>query len=300
MAFRRPLKLNGSNLQEMSDTDIDNIRTRAAQLYSSAPSVRINYTSSGGNMGTFYDSRKTAGAHKTSATSYPSESTTPEPGTVTVSYSRMNQVADNTSYPGISGGMPCYYDSSGNIREMTWDDFNDTFGSGTRSKIKANSSYNGHVLSTSTSVSGYNRVGSNPVYVNTIANVAAYTGSGIPETLDQPKNSGVYYLHRRNSSSVSYTSINNPIVLNSSNLRQANGSTFDSFLKTWAKHYISEVNPLRYNVNGSGTSISTFTDTILNGSGNRQTRFVNANDYRAQEFPNGSAVTNRTYTLKIN
>jgi hypothetical protein len=41
-------------------------------------------------------------------------------------------------------------------------------------------------------------------------------------------------------------------------------------------------------------------DTRLNGSGNYQTRFVNANDYRAQEFPNGSATTINTYYLKIN
>ena len=42
------------------------------------------------------------------------------------------------------------------------------------------------------------------------------------------------------------------------------------------------------------------TNTILNGSGNYQTRFVNSNDYRAQEFPNGTAVTANTYYLKIN
>ena len=41
-------------------------------------------------------------------------------------------------------------------------------------------------------------------------------------------------------------------------------------------------------------------DTRLNGSGNYQTRFVNTNDYRAQEFPNGSATTVNTYYLKIN
>ena len=40
-------------------------------------------------------------------------------------------------------------------------------------------------------------------------------------------------------------------------------------------------------------------NTILNGSGNRQTRFVNADDYRAQEFPNGSPVTINTYKLFI-
>ena len=42
------------------------------------------------------------------------------------------------------------------------------------------------------------------------------------------------------------------------------------------------------------------TDTKLDGSGNYQTRFVNANDYRAQEFPNGTAVTANTYRLRIN
>ena len=40
-------------------------------------------------------------------------------------------------------------------------------------------------------------------------------------------------------------------------------------------------------------------DTILNGSGNRQTRFVNADDYRAQEFPDGTPVTAATYFLRI-
>ena len=39
-------------------------------------------------------------------------------------------------------------------------------------------------------------------------------------------------------------------------------------------------------------------DTRMNGS-NYQTRFVNANDYRAQEFPGGSATTVATYNLRI-
>ena len=41
-------------------------------------------------------------------------------------------------------------------------------------------------------------------------------------------------------------------------------------------------------------------DTKLNGSGNYQTRFVGLDDYRAQEFPNGSAATISTYYLRIN
>ena len=41
-------------------------------------------------------------------------------------------------------------------------------------------------------------------------------------------------------------------------------------------------------------------DTRLDGSGNYQTRFVNADDYRAQEFPNGNPQTISTWTLKVN
>ena len=38
---------------------------------------------------------------------------------------------------------------------------------------------------------------------------------------------------------------------------------------------------------------------ILNGSGSHQTRFVNTDDYRAQEFPDGTPVTAATYFLRI-
>ena len=45
-----------------------------------------------------------------------------------------------------------------------------------------------------------------------------------------------------------------------------------------------------------GTGIA---DTRLNGSGNYQQRFVNADDYRAQEFPDGSPTTINTYYLRL-
>ena len=58
---------------------------------------------------------------------------------------------------------------------------------------------------------------------------------------------------------------------------------------------------LSYNIGSSGsgnTRGSGMADTILNGSGNYQTRQVNNDDYRAQEFPNGSATT--AYILLTN
>ena len=40
-------------------------------------------------------------------------------------------------------------------------------------------------------------------------------------------------------------------------------------------------------------------DTRLNGSRNNQQTFINANDYRTQEFPNGTQTTIATHNLKI-
>ena len=57
---------------------------------------------------------------------------------------------------------------------------------------------------------------------------------------------------------------------------------------------------LSYNFNGSGINLgSGMTDTILNGSGNYQTRYVGLDDYRTQEFPNGSPATITTRNLRI-
>ena len=44
---------------------------------------------------------------------------------------------------------------------------------------------------------------------------------------------------------------------------------------------------------------SAMVNTKLDGTGNYQTRQV-GDDYRAQEFPNGTAQTISTYNLRIN
>jgi hypothetical protein len=58
---------------------------------------------------------------------------------------------------------------------------------------------------------------------------------------------------------------------------------------------------LTYNIDGSGTAKGSamVNTTLSGGSGNYQTRFVSADDYRAQEFPNGTPSTANTYVFKI-
>jgi len=51
---------------------------------------------------------------------------------------------------------------------------------------------------------------------------------------------------------------------------------------------------------GDDVLTSDFPTDIDYGSGDYQTRYVNTDDYRAQEFPNGTSTTINTYYLNIN
>ena len=92
----------------------------------------------------------------------------------------------------------------------------------------------------------------------------------------------------------------------SNNLQVFPEATFESLIQEWIRYTaVSSTDgySLSYNIGTSGsgnTRGSGIADTRLNGSGNYETRFVNANDYRAQEFPNGTATTIATYFLRIN
>ena len=156
-------------------------------------------------------------------------------------------------------------------------------------------------INTSTSVTGSTLVSSTAVFTDTRANTSAYTASGIPETQDQPTTIQNYYLHRVNGSDTSYTL---PLFVTASDqLQTYPEATFESLTQEWIR-YTAASSTDGYSISysySSGTNRgSGMGDTRLNGSGNYQTRFVNANDYRAQEFPNGSQTTINTYYLKIN
>ena len=96
------------------------------------------------------------------------------------------------------------------------------------------------------------------------------------------------------------------IIDASNNLQTYPEATFESLMQEWIRYTaVSSTDgySLSYNIgtSGSGNTRGTgMADTRLNGSGNYQTRFVNTDDYRAQEFPNGTATTINTYYLRIN
>jgi len=311
MAVRKPLYEVSGNLREMSTAMVDSIVDQVIYQYSLNPSVVLSVVGSGGNLGTITDTRKQAGSYSTSTTAYPTEATTAEPSTVTVSYSKINQTTATVTPTTDTGKTwPSYYNASGQIQAMNLQDVKDTFlhpaidllTAATTTTQQAGT----YFISSSSSVAGATEVSGSatPIFSDTRADTSLYTAGGIPETLDQPTTITNYYLHRVNGSAPSFTL---PYYVNASNnIQQFTSATFNSLLQEWIRYTAassSDGYSISYNLGTSGSGNirgSGMGDTVLNGSGNYQTLFVNADDYRAQEFPDGTAVTANTYYLRIN
>jgi hypothetical protein len=309
MAVRKPLYEVSGNLREMSTAMVDSIVDQVIYQYSLNPSVTLSVVGSGGNLGTITDTRKQAGSYSTSTTAFPSEATTAEPSTVTVSYSKINSSTASVSPTTDTGKTwPSYYNASGQIQAMNLQDVKDTFlhpaidllTAATTTTQQAGTYH----ISSSSSVTGSTLVSATPVFSDTRADTSLYTAGSIPETLDQPTTITNYYLHRVNGSAPSFTL---PYYINaSSNIQQFTSATFNSLVQEWIRYTAAssaDGYSISYNLGTSGsgnTRGSGMGDTILNGSGNYQTLYVNTDDYRAQEFPDGTAVTANTYYLRIN
>jgi len=309
MAVRTPLINDSGNVKEMSSAQVDEIVDQVVYQYSLNPSVALSVVGSGGNLSSIDDTRLQAGATSTSATAFPSEATTAEPSTVTVSYDRLNSTnASVTPTTDTGKTWPAYYNASGHIQAMSLQDVKDTFLHPAIDLLTASTTTTQqagtYTISTSTSLAGATNVSATPIYQDTRADTSLYTASGIGETLDQPTTITNYYLHSIDGSDTSYTV---PFYINASNhLQEFDAATFESLIQGWIRYTAASSTDgysISYSIgtSGSGNTRGTaIVDTKLNGSGNYQTRFVNDDDYRAQEFPNGTPTTISTYNLYIN
>ena len=310
MAVRKPLYVASNNLREMTTAMVTEICQAAVYQYSLNPGVTLTVNAGNGTIGSINDTRKQAGAQSTSTTAFPSEGTTAEPGTVTVAYN--NVVSTDASLtPTADTGKtwPVYYNSSGQIQAMNLTDVKDTFlhpaidlltaATTTTQQAGTYTIHTATTLAGATEVSGANT----PIFTDTRADTGAYSAGSIPETQDQPTTITNYYLHRIDGSNTSYTE---PYYLNgSNNIVEYTAATFNGLLQEWMRKTAADSSDgyaisftlgttATGNTRGSGMA-----DTILDGSGNYQTRQVNNDDYRAQEFPNGSSTTAATYYLRI-
>ena len=308
MAVRQPLYYNSGNLQEMTTAMVGEIVDQVVYQYSLSPSVPLTVVGSSGSLSAISDTRLQAGASTTDVTNFDTEAETPNVSTVTVTYDKITETR-TAGTPTVDTGKtwPVYYTSGGAIQSMNLQDVKDTFlhpaidllTAATTTTQQAGT----HFISSATSVSGSTRVSATPVFTDTRANAAAYTAGGIGETQDQPTTITNYYLYTVNGSDTSYTA---PLFIEgSNNLQIYPDATFETLMQEWIKYTaVSSTDgySFAYNVGTSGSGEirgSGMADTKLNGSTYR-TRYVNTNDYRTQEHPSGSAVTQNTYYLRIN
>ncbi|SVB20357.1 uncharacterized protein METZ01_LOCUS173211, partial [marine metagenome] len=181
MAVRAPLYYDAGNLKEMSSGEVDQIITQAIYQYSIAPSVVLSVVSSGGTVGSITDTRQQAGAMSTHNSSFPSEATTNEPSTVTITYDKIEQTVTSGSAPTDSGKTwPVYRTTGNDIKAMSLEDVKDTFIHPAINKLveattttEQGGTYH---INSSSSVSGSTLVDATPIYVNTQADTTAYTG----------------------------------------------------------------------------------------------------------------------------
>ena len=318
MAVRSPLYWSGTELKEMSAAQVtDWVEYIADNLYGNSPTVTLSVVSSGGNLGGIDDTRKAAGAYLSYVSSYPTEANTDEPYTVTVTHDKISRSATIVAGQADTNltRWPVYYDGS-QIKAMNIVDVRDTFIYPALTRISSGNMHKGtYLISTSsfygpgvTEVSG----SSTPIFTDTRADTAAYAAGSIPETQDQPTTITNYYLHRVDANFLTSTSqpTERPLFINSFNSSYdlyeydtpGGYHDLDAFFQQEIRAEATSASgyTLYYEFGGTGNTLGTgMVDTILNGSGNYQTRFVGADDYRAQEFPNGTQTTAATYYLKI-
>ena len=320
MTIRTPLKLDGTNLKEMTSAEILSTRDRLSWYLGkelTAGSTDFNSlsrVSSSGTLGSITESRKKSGTSFVSTTSYVGESQTAEPGTVLTSFSHLSQTdaGGNFAIPadGSNIAWPAYQ-SGGNIYAMSTTDALDTFvlpaignyvSGGTTSAVH-------YRVYTSSSLTGYTAVSSSRIYADTRAltdnsgfGSAASTIGTAGTTQDFFSTLTQYYLLKKDAGSApSYTK---PVYVDSSaNITEDQSAAGIGRLELLMKY--AHANSTNFRVRfgwdtSGGTNLgSTMTDTALDGEGNYQQRFVNADDYRSQEFPNGTAQTVNSYNLRI-
>ena len=316
MTVRIPVKYDGTNIVEMTTGERTEWHAYIAYLYAQAPTVTLTVVSGSGTLTpSLTDTRLKAGAASQASDAFVAEGSTAEPTTVTgTAYDKITGPTYNTdgSAAGDLGalGYPLYINSN-NLQVMTQADYVDTFIYETLDAMitaSEDATTNGtYTIATAASVTNYTEVSGDDtaVFIDTRADTSAYAASGIPETLDQPTNVTSFFLQRQNrarafpTAACLFADSNGDI---SQGPLAADDSTFNAALAVDIKFRAAEDDAghkLSYNINGSGnTRGSAIVDTRLNGAGNFQTRQV-SDDYRSQEFPNGSAATIGTNTLKI-
>ena len=320
MAVRTPLILDGANnLIEMSTAQINAVKDRCRYLYGSDPSVALSIVSSGGNISpAMIDTRLRSGASETgsgnqvtgiTAADYPAEGTTDEPAAFNVTtYDKVSQSAANTTESADTNNVAFpIYQTDGNIQAMSLTDLYDTFIKPALNTVASAVGQPGtYRMHTSNALSGYTNLGL--VFTDTRANIGAFSASliGTSGTFQQHGSTiQSFYLLSKNN--ITAPSMEQMLFIRNSdkNIEEYTQAEMDTFLINSMRHVASEVtgSKIRYKLDTGTDAVqlgSSVTDTILTGgSGVYTISNPSADDYRAQEFPDGTEATATAWNLRM-
>ena len=320
MAVVKPLFINSdNNLQEMTDAQVLLHRQKAIYQYSLDPSALLTVVSnSGANMAAITDTRLKSGVSVVSVSADPSASTSAPSATTDVSFDKINFAYDtNNDQDNDTDGrsFPVYADNEGNIRAMSLSDMKDTFlhpaidlmvvADTNNDDPNVAGTYRIHTVSSLTDfteVSGANTA----IFTDTTSTGFAAGSIGTAGTTQTGSSSTVqnFFLMRRNGTDVDTSSIKLAQINSDGNIQEySDGGT--ELLGNWLKFTAGQSGDgykITYAI-GASVSGTQRGSSILNkqlGSTVTSTTLVNTNDYRAQQFPSGSATTTNTYLFKIN
>lgn len=331
MTVRRPLVTkNDEAIKEYTDSDRDQIHKRIARCYAGNPSVKVQYLSNNtGNLSGMQDTRFRSGPAKRNTsgnwpavTSYPTEGQTGEPEEINIyNWDRMSNSRTNpnvgfvNTYPGLWVAKPVYMEHDNVIREMSMQDIIDTFITPVVGYIEGGttSDFAGGAYFISTSTSETNCTQQGVAFQDTVTALTLYSSGsiGTEGTYQSHEDTGnriTYYLHKNNGVSETYRL---PLVIdktsngrnNPAGLREMTQTEFHQLFCSLIRQqiYNGAGNTLSYNLDGTGTTKGTaMTNRSMTGvSGQFNIRTASANDYRAQEFPNGSITVQSTFRLKL-
>lgn len=314
----------GKMIYPFNAAGMSEIHQLAGHAYALSPNPRIEVS---GSLGiplpgaTFTDTWWSAGAGTTDVTNYDDAAETPNVFKVTDTYNSLRLIYDIDTSPFSADAnntqFPLYlYSPAGPVgddwvdagfRTMSNQDFTETF------VIPVLSQFHGGGQSLAKSGTYFMTTSATPANATVIgvaalnqeANPAAYAAGSIPETPSQNNTVTTYYIakvdYSPTTSGLYESGANYDLPLyydyGTESIKQHSPTTWAALLNPFLRYYlsgqVSETYKLSYNVDGSDgvTNGTLYQDTAITTAGSTyNTRFVNADDYRTQEFPTGTAT----------
>lgn len=331
MANRAFIEDGSTGIRETTLAEHNNMLGRIGYLYQQSQPITLSVVASNGNISpnmtdTRYKSgtaaRNTSGAWP-AVTTYPPESTTGEPQLVVgTTYDKISQTITtpttfaNLDYQSLNV-KPIFRETDGSLREMSYNEvlayfIDPVVDAMVSTSTVSDAAAGSYFISTSVSVPGAANLGT--VFVDTNANLSGYLASniGTAGTTQDIFSSTVYRLHRVTSSMVNQGfGYRTPLVIDytanrkntPAGLRHMTYAEFDSLFEPLVRYALHSVPgyTLRYNINGNGTRQGTqIANRQMIGVSGAYTKYAaTADDYRAQEFPNGTLVVQNAFNLNL-